>query len=98
MSFLQHPKQSANNLNLAIAYAQNLRILLIIEQREMDMIIGTSTTPTLTLETLRGMVTDFESLSHARFVVDQCASQIGRAACLEAYAELDRIENELNAL
>ncbi len=39
-------KQSANNLHLAIANAQNLRILLIIEQREMDMKLGTATIQT----------------------------------------------------
>ena len=60
------------------------------------MIPATNASPAVTLEDLQA-ITDFAGLTHMRDVVADCATQVGRDACKEATAELDRIEKRLDA-
>lgn len=65
--------------------------------RNKPLIRATNTTPAVTLNWLRETANSTVGLTHARDVVDQCSTQVGRNACAAAYAELDRLEAALYA-
>ena len=59
------------------------------------LIAATNQSPAITLDDIRAAANSVVSLSHMRDVVDDCATQVGRARCAAAYAEIDRLEAEL---
>jgi len=68
-----------------------------VSQRRMTipntLIHATNASPEVTLEWLRAMATTADNLRHARDVVEDCATQVGRDRCQAAIAELNRLEN-----